>query len=127
MKTDLGLLFLRISGGAMMAFGHGLGKVSGLLAGKASFPDPLGIGPVLTLVLAAFAEFVCALLVLVGFKTRWSAAPVVVTMLVAGLIHHAADPWGRKERAFLFAALFLVLVIAGGGKFTLDRLLARKR
>jgi putative oxidoreductase len=123
---DIGLLVLRVAGGLMMA-GHGYGKVQKLLAGDYGFPDPLGIGPAASLVLAALAEFVCALLVVVGLKTRWNAIPIVVTMLVAGLIVHAEDPWGDKEPALLFAAAFLALVFTGGGRFAIDALFGRSR
>lgn len=126
MKTDLALLFLRLAAGAMM-LGHGYGKVTGLLAGRANFPDPLGLGPVPSLAFAAFAEFGCALLVMIGFKTRWTAIPVVVTMLVAALVHHADDPWGDKEFPLLYASVFLTFVLAGGGRYTLDRLLGKAR
>ena len=54
MKPDFGLLFLRLTAGAMM-MGHGFGKVSARIAGKPAFPDPIGIGPVPSLALAAFA------------------------------------------------------------------------
>ena len=94
MKPDFGLLLLRLTFGLLM-MGHGLGKVQDLIAGKTAFADPIGIGQGPSLALAAFAEFFCALAVVVGFKTRWAAIPIVVTMLVAAFIVHADDGWGQ--------------------------------
>lgn len=121
---DIGLLLLRAAAGLMLA-GHGYGKVRNLLAGDYAFADPIGIGPTASLVLAAVAEFVCALLVIAGLRTRWAALPIVVTMLVALVIVHAADPWGEKELAAVYAAAFLALVFTGGGRFSLDTLFGR--
>jgi putative oxidoreductase len=125
MARDLGLLFLRVTAGLMMA-GHGFGKVSDLFAGKTDFPDPLGIGSTPSLILAAFGEFLCALLVVVGLKTRFSAIPVAITMLVAAFVFHAADPFEKKELALIYAIPFLALTLTGGGRFALDTLLDRK-
>ena len=118
-NLNFGLLLLRVTFGLFLA-GHGLGKVLDLAAGKTSFADPIGIGPVPSLVLAAFAEFVCALAVVLGFKTRWAAIPPVVTMLVAAFIVHANDDWGTKEFPLLYASGFLTLVFTGGGRYAID-------
>lgn len=119
MKADFGLLILRVTFGLFLA-GHGLGKVQDLAAGKTSFADPIGIGPVPSLVLAAFAEFVCALAVVLGFKVRWTAIPPIITMLVAAFIVHGADAWSKKELPLLYACGFLALVFTGGGRYALD-------
>ncbi len=126
MNRDFGLLFLRATMGLMMA-GHGIGKVSDLFAGKIGFPDPLGIGSVPSLAFAAFAEFLCALLVVVGFKTRWSAIPPALTMLVAAFIFHGGDPWAEKELAVVYAAGFLTLVFTDGGAYSLDAWLKNRK
>lgn len=126
MALDLGLLFLRVTTGLMMA-SHGYGKAMDFLAGRTGFPDPLGIGSTLSLGLAAGAELVCALLVVLGVKTRFTAIPVVITMLVAAFVHHANDPWGQKEHALLFAVVFLTLVFTGAGRFSVDGLLEGRR
>ncbi len=123
MSRDFGLLLLRVSAGAMM-MGHGIGKVTDLLSGKFHFPDPLGIGPAPSLALAAIAEFLCAFLVLVGFRTRWSALPVAATMLVAALVFHSKQPGAEKELPLLYAVMFASLVFTGGGRYTLDVWLA---
>ena len=125
-KIDLGLLVLRLGAGLMMA-GHGLGKAMDLFAGSTSFPDPIGIGPVPSLALAAFAELVCALAVAVGFKTRWAALPVVGTMLVAAFVFHASDGWSKQEFPLLYAVAFLTLALTGAGSHSLDGWLDRRR
>ncbi len=126
MKPDFGLLLLRLTFGLMM-MGHGLGKVQDLFAGKTGFPDPLGVGSVPSLALAAFAEFLCALAVVIGFKTRWAAIPVAVTMLVAAFIFHAGDPWEKIEFPLLYASAFLALVFTGGGRHSVDSMLKKRR
>lgn len=118
--TSLGLLFLRLGAGGFMAFAHGLGKVRNFLELTHTFPDPLHIGTLPSATLATGAEFFGALLVVVGLCTRPAALSVVITMLVAGLIHHAHDPWGQKEMAFLFAVAFSAIALAGPGSFSLD-------
>jgi len=124
--NDFGLLFLRVAASALM-LGHGYGKVVDLFAGSTGFPDPLGIGATASLTLAAFGEFVCALLVLIGLKTRWSAIPVVGTMMVAALLFHRSDPFAEKELALLYAVPFTALIFTGGGAWSIDGLLARRK
>lgn len=126
MNLDVGLLIVRLSA-ALMLFGHGWGKLVRLLQGETGFADPLGIGPLPSFLLIIFAEFVCALLVLVGFKTRLAAIPLVIAMLVAAFIHHWNDPWGNKEMAVLYVVVFLALVFTGAGKHSVDGWLARRR
>ena len=126
MKPDFGLLLLRVTFGLLM-MGHGLGKVQDLIAGKTAFADPIGIGEAPSLALAAFAEFLCALAVVVGFKTRWAALPVAITMLVAAFIVHGGDGWDQQEFPLLYASAFLALVFTGGGRHSLDAWLKKRR
>jgi len=121
MSLDVGLLFLRVTVGLMMVISHGWGKMVKVVSGDFSFPDPLGLGAAPSLVLAALTEFVCALLVVLGVKTRYVAVPVTITMLVAAFVQHIDDPWGKKEFALLYAIPFAMLIITGGGKYSLDR------
>ena len=46
---------------------------------------------------------------------------VIDSLLVAALIHHAADPIGAKEKNLLFAAIFISIFLLGPGKYSLDR------
>lgn len=127
MQRDLGLLFLRVTVGLMMALSHGWGKFQNVLSGNFEFGDPIGLGPTISLILAAFAEFICALLVVFGIKTRWAAIPVVITMLVAAFVVHWNDPWGNKEFPLLYASVFLSLVFTGAGRYSVDAKLGSRR
>lgn len=123
---SLGLLLLRVAVGGMMLVGHGWGKLTNFAAKSATFPDPLGIGPVLSMALATGAEVLCALAVILGFATRWAVVPLMVTMLVAAFIIHAADPWMKKEFALLYFFPFATLFLTGAGRYSLDASLLRE-
>lgn len=120
LQTNIGLALLRIVPSAMLLT-HGIPKFQKLISGNFEFGDPIGIGITPSLFLAVIGEFVCPILIIIGFKTRWMAVPPAITMLVAGLIVHAADPFGTKEKAFLFFTFFIVIIILGPGKFSVDK------
>ena len=117
---DVGLAFFRISISAMMLT-HGLPKFQKLIAGDFEFGDPIGIGAAPSLFLAVIGEFICPILVIIGYKTRLASIPTAITMLVAALVVHTADPFGSKEKAFLYAVAFITIALLGPGKFSIDR------
>jgi uncharacterized membrane protein YphA (DoxX/SURF4 family) len=90
---------------------------------SASFPDPLGVGTKVSLLLAVFAEVLCAALLVVGFLARFAALSLAVTMGVAFLVvHKAALAPGPAsgELAFVYLAGFLALVFTGAGRYSVD-------
>lgn len=105
---------------------HGWAKLQRLVEGNVAFGDPIGIGPVPSLILATAAEFFCALLVVLGVKTRWSAIPVAITMAVAAFVAHAGDPFANRELALVYLMGFLALAWTGGGSLSVDGLLGGK-
>ena|SRR5690554_8055457 len=118
-KADLAVLLLRISAGALI-FTHGLPKLMKVFNGDFAFGDPLGIGPEISLVLAAFAEAVCSLLLIAGFATRYAAFILIINMATAFFLQHAPDPFNVKELSLMYLVMFVVLFFTGGGKFSLD-------
>ncbi|NAS13122.1 DoxX family protein [Poritiphilus flavus] len=119
-KNSLGLALLRVLSSVMLLT-HGIPKVKKLLNGNFEFADPIGIGATPSLFLTTLAEFVCPILIIIGFKTRWAAIPPAISMFVAAFFFHSADPFGAKEKPLLFLLIFLVLVLTGPGKFSIDR------
>jgi putative oxidoreductase len=122
---DLGLLLLRAFFGLYMAFGHGLGKITGgpeRWAGLGGTMEIFGLGfaPTFWGFMAAFAEFICALLVVVGFATRPAALLLVLNMSVAATAHITGAIDGGPEMALLYGAVFLSLLFVGPGKYSVD-------
>jgi putative oxidoreductase len=144
MPVSIGLLILRLGIGGYLIT-HGWGKGQMLLAdGAEKFGDPIGLGSTLSLALVTTSEFLCALLIILGLTTRLAAIPVVITMSVAAFVIHAGDPWTMeaaanaffsgasktwfsKEPALLYLIPYLSLVFTGGGKLSLDGLIAMRR
>lgn len=117
---DIGLAFFRIAISAMMLT-HGLPKFQNLISGNFEFGDPIGIGATPSLFLAVIGEFICPILIIIGFKTRLSAIPTAITMGVAAFIAHGADDFGTKEKALLYLVSFITIIMVGPGKFSVDR------
>lgn len=125
--SSLGVFILRVGAGGLMVAGHGWGKLKGFSSMASEFPDPLGIGSTLSLGLATFAEFFCAILLILGLGTRVASLALVANMAVAGLIFHAQDPLAKKELALLYLVCFVVLLFTGAGKASVDAILTRGR
>jgi putative oxidoreductase len=125
--VNLGKLVLRLTFGLTMMT-HGKGKLVDLFSGNPiEFPDPLGVGAATSLGLTVFAEFVCSALVAIGLLTRLSAVPVVICMAVAFFVIHAADPFGDREHAFIFMMGFLAIFLLGGGRYSIDNFILKKK
>ncbi|MBI4819946.1 MAG: DoxX family protein [Deltaproteobacteria bacterium] len=118
--TDLALLFIRLCVGGIMLTQHGWGKLTRYSEKSSTFPDPLGVGPELSMALAVFAEVACSALLILGLLSRFAAFQLLFTMMVAAIIVHADDPFNKKELALLYGLHFFVLLLAGPGRFSVD-------
>ncbi|MGO9579261.1 MAG: DoxX family protein [Desulfobaccales bacterium] len=119
LRIALGVIFLAHGGQKLFGWlgGKGLMATAGYFAGK------LGLNPgLLWAALAGVGEFGGAVLLLFGLFTRLGALSIAIVMLVAITQVH----WGTffmptgLEFAFSLLASAVALLIAGGGKFSLD-------
>ncbi len=121
---DVGSLILRVSFGTLMITLHGWNRLSLLISGKFdNFPDPLGIGPLLNISFLVFAQFFCPILVLIGFKVKYTALPTLMFLLAALFLFHAGDPLADRELAMVYSSAYLSIYFLGSGKYSLDRYL----
>lgn len=126
-STDLGLLLFRIFISGLMLT-HGWPKLVRFFgAEEINFSDPFGLGESFTFTLAVFSEFVCSIFILFGFLTRLASIPLISTMLVAALVIHMSDGFGRQELPLLYAAGFILLLLTGPGKYSIDFKLLNKK
>ena len=114
------LLVLRVGMSAMMLT-HGIPKVQKLFETPIKFPDPLGVGSTTSLILTIIGEVIAPVLIIIGLKSRFASIVALITMLVAAFVVHAGDPFAQKEKALLYALGFLVIFLAGPGKFSFDK------
>lgn len=146
---DLALLVLRLAG-VGLAVAHGWGKVVRLASGEGerltSSVEALGFPlPLLFAWAAALAELAGGLAIALGLATRIAAALAAFTMFVAAFLQHrfhlhvlawlglvdvepsTIDGWGNPELALLYLIICTSLVALGGGRWSLDQALGRRR
>ena len=124
--SDFLLLISRISIAALMLT-HGMPKFFKLIeGGEIQFADPIFIGPTLSLLLVVFSEVICSVLIAIGYKLRLATLPLIFTMLVAAFVVHVDDGIYKQEKALLYIISYLLLMINGAGKYSLDYLQKRK-
>ncbi|TGE22717.1 DoxX family protein [Hymenobacter metallicola] len=122
--TDAALLILRVAIGAWM-LSKGLPKVEMLFSGPNTFPAVLGMSSQLSLALTLLAQIIGSLLILAGAATRFAALILLVNMLVAVVVAHANDPFAKAEPALHFLLVYVVLLLTGSGKFSVDYLIQK--
>ncbi|MCK9628340.1 MAG: DoxX family protein [Bacteroidales bacterium] len=116
------LLLFRVAFAILLIL-HGWQKIQSYSVLSSVFPDPVGLGPQLSLTLAIGAEFFAGLFVIAGFLTRLALIPMIFTMGVAFFVTHAADAFQVKELAFVYMVAFVILFITGPGKFSVDNVI----
>ncbi|MGL6129402.1 DoxX family protein [Chryseobacterium artocarpi] len=124
---DIILLAVRVFVGFAM-LSHGYPKLQMLLAGgKIEFFDFLGMGPQVTLILTVLAEFVCSILLILGLFTRVSLGFLIFTMVIAGFVVHGADPFEKREMSLIYLSVYLLLMVMGAGKVSVDHMIERRK
>ena len=104
-KVSLFLLAVRIIFGILL-MNHGIQKWSNFQELSTAFPDPIGLGSSISLGLAMI--------------------PMIFTMIVAFFVIHANDVFAVKELAFIYLVVFVLMYIAGPGKFSIDHFIGNK-
>ena len=84
----------------------------------------LPLDPVIAVPLTTFAEHFFPVLLLIGLATRFSAGALLVMTLVIQIFVFP-DAWWPVHS--LWAAMAAILIVRGGGLFSLDALVARVR
>ncbi|MBK5214757.1 MAG: DoxX family protein [Flavobacteriaceae bacterium] len=127
---DTGLLILRLVFGLVLIYGHGFEKMSVILSGQEiQFMDPIGIGAGTSFYLAAFAEGVCAILLILGLFSRIATLVLSINFIVIFIFHAflIGDGFAVLELRFLYLFSFIALTLTGPGKLSLDYLLFHRK
>lgn len=118
------LILRLVAGGAMLS--HGIPKLMAFSELSQSFPDPLGIGSLISLLMALGAEVGCSLLLILGLFTRLALFPLFFTMMMAFFIIHGNDPFAVKELALMYMTIYVAIFAIGAGRCSIDKLIFKK-
>lgn len=123
-QVSLGLLVLRIVFGiAMMT--HGWGKIQSPM----NWMGPDAPVPGILQALAALSEFGGGLALVIGLLVPLASLGMAITMFVAMTVHiQKGDAFnGGWEMAAVYAAISIMFMLLGAGRFSLDHMITSKR
>jgi putative oxidoreductase len=122
--VSFSLLLLRLSLGGLM-IPHGYKKLMNFASKSSEFADPFGLGGPASMSLVIFAEFFCAIFIVLGLMTRLATIPLIITMSVALFVAHKGQLFGEGEQAALYLFGYMALLFTGPGKISFDRLIGK--
>ena len=115
------ILCIRLFFGVLF-FMHGLDKMTNFDQLSLTFPDIMGFGSYMSLMLSIFAEFCCSLILIFGLLVRVMLIPMIIAMAVAFFdVHDAMMPEG--ELSLIYLIVFIIVYLTGPGRFSLDFLI----
>lgn len=127
--SNLSRLFIRLFVGIMfMQFG--VRHLMNFSTISPEFPTVMGLSPVTCLIIMIVIELVCSLFIMVGFMTRLSTIPPILSMIAAEyyIIHDLVPHISLYGLAstqpgylpIMFIGIYLFILLAGPGKISLD-------
>lgn len=116
---NIAVLLIRVTFGLLLLINHGIDKLKHFAERQNSFPDPIHIGHMPSLMLALFAEVFCAVFLILGLFTRIMAIPVVITFAIVVFMVNKGYS-GNSEIGVLYLAGFFSILLMGPGKYSID-------
>ena len=120
-------LVLRLFFGILMMY-HGYEKLVNFETARSHMPEFLGMSKSIVIILVIFAEFFCALFVVLGLFTRLSTIPIIILLCVILIKKYYVVTGSSQltsnhlENVRLFLGGYLTILIIGPGKISVDSL-----
>ena len=121
-----GFLFPRIAFGIHLLYYSWASVVSLDAAGDAEWLGSMGVPlPSVSAWAYLLTEFFGGIALILGFRVRLFAIPLIITFLVAYFMVHLNDPYGDAYPALQMLAMSLFFLFTGSGKLSVDLWLDR--
>ncbi len=127
--SNMSRLFIRLFVGIMF-LQFGIRHLVNFTQMSVDFPTILGLSHETCLILMISVELICSLLIMVGFLTRLSTIPPILSMIAAeyyilhDLVPHYSiyglDSTQPGYLPIMFIGIYLYILLAGPGKISLD-------
>ncbi|MDQ6845681.1 MAG: DoxX family protein [Bacteroidota bacterium] len=121
---NFAMLVLRVGLGVLVA-SHGYDKLVHFNNVKHDFINFLGLGSTITLMLVVFAEFFCSIFLILGLFTRLAVLPILIVMTVALFKVQQGHLFAAGEKAAIYLACSLVILLCGPGKISVDGMIGK--
>lgn len=122
----LAMLAFRVLISVELMMAHGLKKVGVGVAQAETVPNPLHLPAQLNDLFATSANLFFPVLVIIGFFTRLAVIPVLAVTLTGYFVVHWNDSLLEKDTPFMYSVSFLLIVVLGPGKYSLDHFLNKR-
>ena len=118
------MLLLRLGLGILM-MAHGYEKLRGFGDMQHKFINFMGLGSTASLALVVFAEFFCSIFLILGLFTRFAAIPLIIVTCVIIFKLNNGNVFGDAEIAAVYLSGYLVLLLVGPGKISVDSMIGK--
>jgi len=123
-------LLIRLIAGGSLAF-HGSQILFGNIEGAARFFESVGFDNGLMWAwVVGILEFVCGILLAIGFLTRLAAGPILVFLIVAIVRYHWEFGYNWEARGIEYPLFWAIVVlhflVRGGGPLSVDAKIGRE-
>ena len=124
--NNLALLVFRVLLSVQLFRVHGMKKFPVLGGKMENVPNPFNLPKKLNSSLAAIADTMVPLLIILGTGSRLIVIPVIVVTLTGYLVVHRDDSPEVRDVPYMYALSFLFLSVLGFGTCSLDHYLLTK-
>jgi len=121
---NFAVLVFRICIGTLMMH-HGYQKLVHFGNWQQQLGDVTGMGATASLCLFIFAEFFCALFLILGLFTRFSLIPLMICAAISLVQLHHKNIFGNGETDLLYLASYFLLIFIGPGKISVDGMMGK--
>ncbi|MGC4042013.1 MAG: DoxX family protein [Flavobacterium sp.] len=123
---DIAMLFFRTAISIEIIIVHGFKKLGIGVAVAEQIPNPLSLPETFNTVFALGANLFFPVLIIFGFLTRIMVLPVLAVTLTGYFILHRNDPGLVKDIPFMYSTAYLLIMVLGPGKYSLDFLIRKQ-
>ena len=125
-RADSAILFLRLFIGTLL-FTQAITKSQQYLWLEGEYPSLWGLSGADVVSIVGVLEAVAGALLAVGLLTRLTSAVMAVMMVGAAFLLFPGQSFDEAELKVVYAGIYIFLLIAGGGRYSLDRLVCIMR
>lgn len=119
--NDIAILFLRFFIGAIVYL-HLIGEMQTYTNVVNHFPSVLGFDGATSFAIVAILKALFATMIIIGISTRFASSMmlIIAAVSIVDAMMPMAEPTERAKLDFVYMGIYLTLVIAGGGYYSLN-------